>query len=53
MIKEKYRKEVWSRNKPHMDNPCTKVDLEPYCEKNENRVEDEEKITVQSFSFGY
>ena len=32
MIKEKYRKEVWSRNKPHMDNPCTTVDLEPCCE---------------------
>lgn len=26
MIKEKYRKEVWSRNKLYMDNPCT---LEP------------------------
>ena len=33
MIKEKYRKEVWSRNKPYMDSPCTTVDLEPCCER--------------------
>lgn len=29
MIKEKYRKEVWSRNKPYMDSPCN---LELCCE---------------------
>lgn len=32
MIKEKYGKEVWSRNKPYMDIPCNTVDLEQCCE---------------------
>ena len=45
MIEEKYRKEVWSRNKPYMMDSCTTTDLKPCCElckKNENRVEDQE-----------
>ena len=53
MIEEKYRKEVWSRNEPYMADPCTTVDLEPCCKKNKNRVEDQEKIPVQFFNFGY
>ena len=45
MIEEKYRKEVWSRNKLYMDSLGTTEDLEPCCERckeNKNRVEGQE-----------
>lgn len=56
MIEEKYRKEVWSRNKLYMDSLGTTEDLEPCCERckeNKNRVEGQEwcklKDTCQIF----